>query len=562
MQVTSLTTLVGLPVFGFTGRITPVPLEIQDLLILGASIMSSAYSDENTVKSLMDAKYINSSITVHPTAIAGSNVQDLKDSIDTTLANYSHIQNMLVLVHIGGNDVTSTRPFTDMTQLERDTFVSNYEYISDAIVTAGFIPIIADLTFRRYKTTPIVTTSNEEDGSLPYNESLLYPLIQTYSKYYSHSSGESIMQFYTLMYNHPEYMSYDGVHPNIDGNWYMKEHLVDTLGKINYIGRKSRATKTSNFPIFNKQDGTSMSIGVMDGGMPDDIWISSASVGAWERQYFFGKNRAVTPYNIVGLDSFDAGAYSGGQTGDNSGFLHDYQLKNSLKINNGNFVVVTLEGLDNTKVYQIRLSGSENSGTDEQTQVSIGGVDKNYYTYSGGSANTLDGVQFDDIAPNAESKIGITLTPIIGNGYLSGIDLLETGENVAPPPTEYLDTVNSAVSNSDEVTSFTRNSATDFDLAVTTVGTDATFPRLYLLTTPSTLPAGNYIIKADVTVNSGTCIFVRTYAGTTVTDGRTLSTGSYEFNVTANGSVANVLMYFNGTNLFDINFTNISIIEA
>lgn len=128
---------------------------------------------------------------------------------------------------------------------------------------------------------------------------------------------------------------------------------------------------------------------------------------------------------------------------------------------------------------------------------------------------------------------------------------------------EYLDTVNSAVSNALEITTFTRNSANNFDLAVTVADVGSTSnPRLYLLTTPTILPVGNYVIKADVTLNSGVCELVRTYAGTVVADGRTLSTGSYEFAVTANGSTNNILIYFDGTQLFDVNFTNISIIKA
>lgn len=168
---------------------------------------------------------------------------------------------------------------------------------------------------------------------------------------------------------------------------------------------------------------------------------------------------------------------------------------------------------------------------------------------TGEISGTPTTAEVDTISITAENSGGIATT-------------IASSITIVAAATEYLDTVNSAVSNGDETTTFTRNSPTNFDLAVTVAGTDGTNPRLFLLTTPSTLLAGNYTIKADVTVNSGTCVFVRTYAGTTVTDGRTLATGSYEFAVTANGAVANVLMYFNGTNTFDINFTNISIVEA
>jgi len=83
-----------------------------------------------------------------------------------------------------------------------------------------------------------------------------------------------------------------------------------------------------------------------------------------------------------------------------------------------------------------------------------------------------------------------------------------------------------------------------------------------IFTAPSELLAGDYIIKADVTVNSGTCEVNYTYAGVIVQDDRVLATGSYEFNVTASGSFSNVVMYFNGTNEFDVNFTNVSIVDA
>ena len=98
----------------------------------------------------------------------------------------------------------------------------------NAITTKGFIPVLADLTFRDYDGT---TAASPENGSLPYNVNLIRPLVSSQFKY---SSGKPWLQYYDLILSdYVTYLSPDNIHQTPAGEQALRDHFKDTI--VNYV---------------------------------------------------------------------------------------------------------------------------------------------------------------------------------------------------------------------------------------------------------------------------------------------------------------------------------------
>lgn len=118
---------------------------------------------------------------------------------------------------------------------------------------------------------------------------------------------------------------------------------------------------------------------------------------------------------------------SGQETGNNSGFLLDAQFAQSIYVQSGNSFNFPIAGLDQSKTYTIRISGSRATALVRTSIATIGGVSKTYTTSTGvdGLGNTSDGVIFTGLIPNAQGEITIIITNEDGTySYFGGFDLI------------------------------------------------------------------------------------------------------------------------------------------
>lgn len=127
--------------------------------------------------------------------------------------------------------------------------------------------------------------------------------------------------------------------------------------------------------------------------------------------------------------------------------------------------------------------------------------------------------------------------------------------------TQVSGTIATGASDDDEVSTYTKNDDTSYDLAVTTAGTNTARPYLahHFVVSNS---AFHYRISFDVVVNSGTPILKRLYNGNAFDIYETLKTGHYEYVMPAgDDSYQYLVQYFDGTELFDISITNFRVDE-
>jgi len=166
------------------------------LLISGASNEGYSFTEQNGVTKTIGriGKYYDSYVLVDSDTQNGATADVVETNLDTKLATYS-TESYPTYVMIGsaaGNNVTNTRPYSTATQPEKDEITDAYEGMIDAIELKGFIPIVADLTFRHYAYT--VDPNSDTDGSYPFTVNLIRPLVDAAHKY---DNGEPIVQMYS-----------------------------------------------------------------------------------------------------------------------------------------------------------------------------------------------------------------------------------------------------------------------------------------------------------------------------------------------------------------------------
>lgn len=199
------------------------------LIIVGASIMANTFFNLSVIESAMSTTYPAESLTIHNRAVIGSTSTANVSQIDGILADYTNPSDTLtfVLIHTGGNDVTLTRPFSTATELQKTTLENNITYILDAIETKGFTPILSEISFRNYDDT---TYLNEKNGSKPYNDNIVHPLILARTPEFAYPDGTSYFQPYNLFFNDWEtYLSSDDIHPAGAGITALKTHFVNAI---------------------------------------------------------------------------------------------------------------------------------------------------------------------------------------------------------------------------------------------------------------------------------------------------------------------------------------------
>lgn len=201
----------------FTGK-APTP----KFLMVGASL--TAGLNEATFQNIIDSRYSVRS-TVINRGIGGWDSLDLRNNIQSILDDYTDID--YVIFEIGGNDVTTLRPWPAMTAGQRTTYENNIRASLDAIVAKGWDILPWELTFRNYGGD---TITNEAQGSLPFNDNVNNPVYFEYAPSMYYSAGNPLAQTYKLIKdNYTTFLQVDNIHLSAAGNTAVIQHLRDTV---------------------------------------------------------------------------------------------------------------------------------------------------------------------------------------------------------------------------------------------------------------------------------------------------------------------------------------------
>lgn len=411
----------------------------NNLLIVGASIMAQTYDNGTDIVNRFDTTYPDAGgWTVYGRAVAGWTTTDLRNNIDAILADYVAVQDMVVLVHTGGNNISLTRPYSSTTQTEQDTITDDVTYICDAIEAAGFIPVLADVTFRNYDNVDPLDDTTYANGSEPYNLNLYRPLALTYSPFYSDVNGDSFMSFYYFMLNnYAQYIGSDGIHPTTIGRAALRQRIVDTIG---FTAAYNVDPEQLSLNIVQSGGTAQRVFHINYGGDPYGApeTINTIADDSGSLLSLTDVNDASAGYGVtIGNYNSNSPNTAGAASADNTGFLYDTVLAQSFYLQSGITAFNVISGLDDAKLYNLRISGSRGAVSGRRTQIEIGTgtggeAAQDYGTDDGANgANYIDGVEFTNITP-VGGVIQFNATVSTGTyGYVGGFDFIEQGE-VAP----------------------------------------------------------------------------------------------------------------------------------
>ncbi|MCX7918760.1 MAG: SGNH/GDSL hydrolase family protein [bacterium] len=195
-------------------------------LILGASIQ--AQSIRNSVfKRFVQERFAGYDPVVFNLAVSGWRSDHLRKALPEFLAE--HPEASYIGIHIGGNNVTQYRPYPGgANQLKQDLIA-----ILTMIKRSGKIPILSRLSYRAYKTEPVVPP--EENGSGPYVTNIYDPLIRKYCPlFFDRITGKGKVNAYDWFKDHPEELSADGIHVNKIGEESWNRLWVEGAGTVIY----------------------------------------------------------------------------------------------------------------------------------------------------------------------------------------------------------------------------------------------------------------------------------------------------------------------------------------
>ncbi|RWR35010.1 SGNH/GDSL hydrolase family protein [Sinirhodobacter populi] len=212
-SATSTSTAVG-PVTESSQPIAPISgiLDAAHINVFGASFSKYAEADYAAV-----AAQFGFTGTVHMYAVAGLQSTGFPAQLAAAV-DANTVADSLSIVDFGGNDVTSNRPYPGGgTGLD-----SRMRTNIDALIAGGSKPLIVPISFRYYTSGAVTATgtvwdwtiANEDNGSKPYNENVMYPLLAEYNPDWVRPDGVPFLDAYNWTKGNQYFVCNDGVHPH------------------------------------------------------------------------------------------------------------------------------------------------------------------------------------------------------------------------------------------------------------------------------------------------------------------------------------------------------------
>ena len=195
----------------------------RPVIVLGASIMDGAFT--GPVKSTKYLHDIGSSLDrLREYATPGDTIADTIAALPAILA--FETSPSLFVMHIGGNDVTGTRPYWSAPVNRLDDLENGLREIISTVKAAGHDFALASITYRNYFNILL----DGSDGSLPYNTEIIEPLIRELTpEWWDFETDRPVLDLYQWAFDNQNLMQGDGVHYTAAGYDALREHILDLL---------------------------------------------------------------------------------------------------------------------------------------------------------------------------------------------------------------------------------------------------------------------------------------------------------------------------------------------
>ena len=202
------------------------------MVFLGASITYGAVRDGKTLQTLVNER-LGATVDIKSEAVSGWSSTRLAANIQSFVNRYPI--GTYFVIHIGGNDVSSRRPYPGGAQ----KLETNLRKILRVIEQRGSHPILMRLSYRAYP------NSMEAQGSLPYDENIYDPLCKEFSpEWFDSARKRCKLDFYQWSRVHKGYLARDGIHFTSKGYQAIREDFL--VPELFYVLLKKLSQPASN----------------------------------------------------------------------------------------------------------------------------------------------------------------------------------------------------------------------------------------------------------------------------------------------------------------------------
>ncbi|MDH7805722.1 MULTISPECIES: hypothetical protein [unclassified Rhizobium] len=418
-------------------------------LIMGASQTTNGFLSLGYEAAIQSA-FPTSDPVVFNYGEAGENAAGILTNCAPAVATFSAFCSRVYLDNLIGNDVTSSQPISDDTPSSLTTLRGRVDSIIAAF--AGWTVFTSDTTYREYSG---VTTSSPNDGSLPYNQQIMWPAILADNPdCYDANTGVSRINLYSWgIFNRNWLMAGDPVHYS-DYSTYRAELVRAMEGRVRngqwpdsyalmlvkrleterlYHLKREAGYVVNSLPASATKTALQARVDAVTNLLPSRMRIShgpdaNAPPVPWTNSARTTAGVAIT--DIVTEDGFKTsyvwnislagnGAFSFGAQGAAQGAeFPDSALLGYLS-DTIDSMAVKLTGADASERYRIKAMGSR-SGTGTRLQDFVAGGVTQSVNVLGNLSTVAD---FADLAPTV-GEIEMTINRGVGNTtgvYLNGV---------------------------------------------------------------------------------------------------------------------------------------------
>ena len=424
-------------------------IDVRDranIIIIGASLSDYSFSIANgasangALTAARDALAVSLGYrgTVHSRAVAGSTLATILTQAQSAKAEFAGTQgnNLYILPDIGGNDVTSRRPYVEAD--DYDHFWDGIEAIYDTLAAGGDEVVIMPLSKRLYQTGATVPVSPgiDANGSLPYNMGVYYPFFAAKTPKWLASPTEHRVDFYEYVERHEsEFLrADDGIHPHSGSFLAMQGFILGGVlrGSKRIVntsalrrGKSFLIAPTSNNYYF--ESNNNINFFKVDAQGQNN---QGKSLGAALRALETGEHdlfMEVATSGFIGINATGAGAAAviAGDTRFNANTnALGHIMSRSLFMDNtnaANTAYVYIRGLTEGETGRVTLAGSRNlADTQRQANVSINGTNIGILNGANNAASNLISNTFV-VSSNGTLQISIHRNVAGNTAYLSGL---------------------------------------------------------------------------------------------------------------------------------------------
>lgn len=197
---------------------------VNTIVAIGASITSSMFGSDAAVTA--SNKHGFAGVAIDNRAVSGYSAGDVLADLPAILSTYSGDSGILFFMHVGGNNVTNTRPYSTATASEIAELSNDVQSIISLIRVAGHLLVMANITYRQYSGAP------EVEGSLPYNTNIIEPIMRTQlSTMWDYEANKPVIDLYTLIFENQSWLT-DGTHLSPEGQYETVDYIFERMAKV------------------------------------------------------------------------------------------------------------------------------------------------------------------------------------------------------------------------------------------------------------------------------------------------------------------------------------------